>query len=929
MIGAIALVALLLIAGSGGGGGGGAAGSSNTSASNNPGWKKLSDTEANDQTSVKSFETDEYRKNPILSSVYASKAYAELKKNGIDNIAGSGVNVGVGVANKQGPSAIVNGANLRHSLITGTASNDHYVFSSASATLTNGLKTLDGIQASTVDVNGNYICSGNSCFYNASISDATTNNVLNSINIIAGIKSSSPSSLSTDTHGIAYNSKISEVFNIYSQSSGQPRVYYGSDGQSSTTTSVGIQSFNASSLLSTNGKSYFKIYNYIEHYEIPAGQSISEKNKSDFRNITAQAKTNDVLIVLSSGGPKIAGNLDYYSQISKAFSASESAEANSNIIFVTPLYNDAGLYKALPMYDGTLLLFNNCGQSNQTYCLGVNVGGLSSYKYLSNNDQSYDGGKFTASVGGNDYVENMNIAQSAVSGAAAVLAGAWPQLSSSAIRDILFESADKPDDFGAYGSVSNLDNGAKTHTIYGRGILNLYKAVNSYGTKSLSTGSSALNASQYTLDDTSFRTSPIFGDAFSSNVAPQVDQAIYYDKYGRDFKAFLGDKFSNTTQTNSFSLNNFAFNNIKNNSKSIGFGESNDFQLKFNQTQFKDQDAQNNLGLKYAVIDRAINQQANLNNNSGFAFNFNPQAFDKKLSVGFAHNVNEIDNQDAKNYGTSGFLNQGTSFNSNPYQSFLNSSNNLTNTSQNNLSTRKFNQLFASQEVIDDKVDIKFSYQSSFNTTSANFVSTGNKQNEVLNFGIDLKPNESNKISISTGELREFDNNALNSKASGAFTSQNNARTSYAKITASQNIVDHLNLTSTYAQGITHLKGNDQGIFQKYSDIHSQSLSFALQYDGIEDNRFGVAYSEPMRVYKGSVNYKIPVDIDSNMNLIHKEGVASLAPKGKQRDYEFFYEKNLNKNSQLRLNLMMQRELNNIKSNANNYVGYISVNSSF
>ena len=106
-------------------------------------------------------------------------------------------------------------------------------------------------------------------------------------------------------------------------------------------------------------------------------------------------------------------------------------------------------------------------------------------------------------------------------------------------------------------------------------------------------------------------------------------------------------------------------------------------------------------------------------------------------------------------------------------------------------------------------------------------------------------------------------------------------------------------------------------------------MSFALQYDGITENKFGIAYSQPMRVYKGKVNYDIAVGMDENQNIIRRQGSASLAPNGKQQDYEFFYQHDLNKNSQLRLNLMMQKELNNFKSAPTNYVGYLSYGANF
>jgi hypothetical protein len=85
----------------------------------------------------------------------------------------------------------------------------------------------------------------------------------------------------------------------------------------------------------------------------------------------------------------------------------------------------------------------------------------------------------------------------------------------------------------------------------------------------------------------------------------------------------------------------------------------------------------------------------------------------------------------------------------------------------------------------------------------------GKQQNQALNFGLDLKANDSNNIAITVGELKEMDRNMLNSKGSGAFENTGNSRTSFVKVDTSQNIVDHLNLTSTIAEGLTKVNGND------------------------------------------------------------------------------------------------------------------------
>ena len=927
MIGAIALMALVLIAGSGGGGGGGGSGAGSASPNNN-GWKNI-DEAPDKEGRIDKEKTEEYKNSPFLSAIQADKAYAELSLNGL-NQSGDGVEVVVAYGNESlnTPKTVFHsGIDFTNSQVSANISDKNY----NTDTTNTGVYTksqLSNIELIYNSKNYDYFYCGNSeCNLVPEV-----NLMLNTANVIAAsIKNNTPSITVPNTQGIAYKSKISELFYRF--------------GTLPTGNSRVVSSVN---FLNDNKKFRFdfenikiasyeniKIYNHLNSHEITTNID-TELNFIDSRTKTKYSSEEIFNLTMSEAGGTLMiastgiknegeGKEDFLSYVSRAYGNRDSkANPVFNLIFVAPLADSSG--SQIESYNSTIK-YRSCAESNIEYCIGVN-NNSNSYKYLQSGNEEYNGDKFSVS---SDKV-NLQLAQSAVTGAAAVLAGAWPQLSASSIRNILFESADKT----SYNEkIIYIVNGKNYDSIYGNGILNLYSAVHAMGPKKLaSTPSPAGFASDYVLDNTALASSPIFGDSISNNVSPQLSDAVYFDKYNRNYKAFLGNNFSTNNQTNSFNLNNFAFNNVENKSTSLAFGENQQGQLRFSLSQFKDKNAKNNFGLKYATIDRSIDPQSNLSNNNGFALSYQPSSLSKKLKVGFAFNTDELANSESKEFGTSGFLAQGSSFNANPYQSFFTSSSNtnLNNNSSSNpllMNTRKFNQAFAKHDLINNKVALKFSYQSSFDNAGQNYALNGKQQNQALNFGLDLKANDSNNIAITVGELKEMDRNMLNSKGSGAFENTGNSRTSFVKVATSQNIVDHLNLTSTIAEGLTKVNGNDRGIFRSYENIHSRSMSFALQYDGITKNKFGIAYSQPMRVYKGKVNYDIAVGMDENQNIIRRQGSASLAPNGKQQDYEFFYQHDLTKNSQLRLNLMMQKELNNFKSAPTNYVGYLSYGANF
>ena len=129
-----------------------------------------------------------------------------------------------------------------------------------------------------------------------------------------------------------------------------------------------------------------------------------------------------------------------------------------------------------------------------------------------------------------------------------------------------------------------------------------------------------------------------FADAEALQDAYSVSPRRYI-KYNRDYKASLGSRFSTNNQSNSFNLNNFAFNNVENKSTSLVFGENKQAQIRFNISQFKVKNAQNNFGLKHLVIDRSIDPQANLANSNGFAFSYQPTSLSSKLKFGLGFSI--------------------------------------------------------------------------------------------------------------------------------------------------------------------------------------------------------------------------------------------------------------------------------------------------
>ncbi len=136
----------------------------------------------------------------------------------------------------------------------------------------------------------------------------------------------------------------------------------------------------------------------------------------------------------------------------------------------------------------------------------------------------YDGGEVYVDGEGFSYLfQGTSFSAPQVSGAAALLAQAFPNLTGREIADILLRSAF---DVGAAG----------TDAVYGRGILDIARAFQPIGTTALAGGTTAVS-----LGDGTGAGSPAMGDALAGASLP----AIVLDEYDRAFQADLGGTLRN------------------------------------------------------------------------------------------------------------------------------------------------------------------------------------------------------------------------------------------------------------------------------------------------------------------------------------------------------------------------------------------------
>ncbi len=732
-----------------------------------------------------------------------------------------------------------------------------------------------GVQTNHVEIANNYSSSGSFDYVNNDLNPSDDDGHGTHVaSIAAGVKDNS------GMHGVAYDSTIIAQKVL--------------DASGSGTTSDVASGINNS------------ILQQADIINLSLGGS---SPSTTIYNALVDAKNNGVLVIAATGND---GNSqpDY-----PAYYA-----ANSNLAGYVLAVGAIG-------YDGTLASYSNyCGDA-KSYCLvapgGSNDGNSAHgiYAALPIGSTIDLNSSYGCDSSGYCSLNGTSMATPMVAGAAAVIKGAWSFLTAPQISNILLTSANR--------SFSGYDENK-----YGQGILDLYAAVQAQGQNTLGYGSSVVSNAGYDVRDSAITSDAIFGDAFATRVVPQLSAAIFYDDYGRDYQANLGSKIAVRSNNIGARFNAIAFNNYKTQILPLNFGKQSATQLNLQIRSYSNQAASNQLGLKYATVDHS-QEDKTLLAGSGFSFSQNfDQNFISNSNIlsdfkfGFSFNRDEVSKMTNSKFNNLGFISVNN-WASNPFQSFVTNSYNSANIYS--PIQRNYNQIFLATKLFDEKFAINFSQQNAYDSTSMFAVRA--IQNRVSDFNFAYVPNSSSQFSVSFGNLNEFQNNILNSKAVGAFSAAGNAKTSYWKLSLNQKLFADLSMIASYAEGKTTVQGNNLGIFRDYSDILSCSTAIGLIDENFLGGKFGLIYSQPMRVYSGSAVVNIPVARDENGNISRYSTTVSLKPKGREQDIEIFYAKNLEFvhfiESALKFNFIVQSQPSNIKNADNAYLGMVNWNGKF
>ena len=471
---------------------------------------------------------------------------------------------------------------------------------------------------------------------------------------------------------------------------------------------------------------------------------------------------------------------------------------------------------------------------------------------------TYDGSEIaTATLSGT------SMATPVVAGAGALLKQYW-NLNGQKIAQILLTTAT---DIGAPG----------VDAIYGQGLLNLSAAlqpvyVTATGPRILRStqaggGTRVTTLSTATTTQSSIAVSSTYKTALSS--ANLSVAAV--DDFGRDYSYNLSSLYTTTNSKNYYLEQMFSSMDKNVTTKQVVTeGSKLTFtQIEPKQNYFDDE----NLGIKNST---------NKSNTQLASMSLNTQLSDSQaMTYGINSNTNNFFGFANTPFENAGFIVNKTF--DNPYLGF-NGSQNFAGFSSKinnewNIATgvvNSFNPLTKYQANNDP-------YQTSTTTLP--------KQNITSGFLELSKQTDDNKFAVSFGSTMEKAG-LLGGSTDPLFGITDKSNTMFVSLKNAKNIGGDTWIAGSYNQGLTLKNGQQDSLVSSSSNLISQSWSLGLIQSNVlsKEDRFGIAFNQPLVVKSGSLNLSVPTGLDYDSGEMQYENrKISIAPSAIERNVEANY----------------------------------------
>jgi len=165
------------------------------------------------------------------------------------------------------------------------------------------------------------------------------------------------------------------------------------------------------------------------------------------------------------------------------------------------------------------------------------------------------------------------------------------------------------------------------------------------------------------------------------------------------------------------------------------------------------------------------------------------------------------------------------------------------------------------------------------------------KQNITSGFVELSKQTDDNKFAVSFGSTMEKAG-LLGGSTDPLFGITDTSKTMFLSLKNAKNIGGDTWIAGSYNQGLTLKNGQQDSLVSSSSNLISQSWSLGLIQSNLfnKEDRFGIAFNQPLVVKSGSLNLSVPTGLEYDSgNMQYENRKVSIAPSAIERNIEANY----------------------------------------
>ena len=531
------------------------------------------------------------------------------------------------------------------------------------------------------------------------------------------------------------------------------------------------------------------------------------------------------------------------------------ASGNSNLSYTENPADQADHSNAKGQMLAVMALDKNGNKAYYSNGCTINGGGTLTHCIAAPGGSSLTGFIYSTSnnADNNSYVgyQGTSMAAPVVSGAAAILQGAWSNLTGAQVVDILLASAtQKTEENVAFADMT-------TNITYK--VLNLYAAVQKQGTSTTSTS----NTNSFLYDNTNANIpNQLSALSQNKNLQSLLKKGVFFDKYNRDYKAKYNEKISFYGYRNNDFYNFF---NISNNleTETTSFNSTS---LNFTVTNSK-----NNIKIGEEILFTGQKQAENHSSIDNLSYKFNS----KIASFTIGKNLPMQKMVANSRFASLGFIT------GNNFKSFYSQIANYDNFNFNSRFRLKKNLSFANHITHGKNTNTNKEF---YGTSS--YINHNLKKLDI-NYNFALYQEQDSLSGISGSEAFDLASHS-DSKSFGV--------TFFTNFKSKWNYMLGVNWTKITPQ-------YKNALITGSKDFDSVNYALGLIYEQDKYNKLGFNLSQPATINQGSLTFTLPTGIDSNSNIITDSTTINFADY-KEYNAELFWQKQLRSENNLQLNIV-------------------------